>query len=277
VLYYGALCLAKAVAIANLPGVRHDDTGFRYHGLTSRASCCADPVERSGLQQYGQDPSRWAVTKEFAILHGGVFPRLVEALAGWAPGAGEVVYLRDLLTRLPSLIPHAELHLGNAPAIAKLYSSLEPTKDDPNTLVLAVRETDAAWVRGELLAAGFTEREGLHHSQARQFAVARQTAEALTSLGVEHHPLGPMYLYGHVPGTDAWWPQPAVCLAALWILSETVRYRPVLWRRAIGPDAEGLLPLVEAFLSDVRRAYPNYILTALEGRRVTYGPAAYYT
>lgn len=86
-LYYGILCLSKAVILANDPEVGGDQ--IQYHGLQSKDKTSSR--------------SEWFLTQEFFMTNGGVFPKLCEAVEGVKVPRSQELKLEQIITRLPDL------------------------------------------------------------------------------------------------------------------------------------------------------------------------------
>jgi hypothetical protein len=68
-----------------------------------------------------------------------------------------------------------------------------------------------------------------------------------------------------------------IYFVGLYILSSIVRYKPALWLDIIGGIKTGSITMVESFLFNAFRRFPNDVLQLIWNEDFTYGSPAYYT
>lgn len=266
--FYGAQALAKAVILSNNQELSLSD--LKYHGLISRpSSTCADLRKR--LEEYVNNPSSWELEKEFALVRDGVFPNLCRSIEDGIPSNGAVLTFKDLIRCVPDLSEVFKRHYDERSHCFYLYRL--PKLDAEGRLEVLFRRgehlQDVRQVFPEL-DQSFEEVEAETYCGLRSL----EKGQELTSLPpVEKGTVAGRYLV-----------RPLDCgvhrslsklYAALFILSNVVRYKPAFWMRLIEGEHSGSSSIAEALCNCAKRRLPNDALEAIWKDDFVYGSPAY--
>jgi hypothetical protein len=267
-LFYGTHVLAKAVILANKPGINLSQINF--HGLNSNLSTISDPNVRDQLQHYVETTSEWQLEKEFGITHGGLFKYLCEIIENVNLSNGLVIKLKDLLRIIPDISDKYKRHYGESSHCFYLYG--EPVYTAGKHEV-----SFPATLNVEEIKYVFPELENLYHLETRNtdfHFVSNEIIEPIT--------------FGHVQkGTIAGenFIRPLSCglsnsvtvlFGALFIMSNVVRYKPAFWSKIIQGDETGSISIIEALCNTVKRRFPNDVLDLIWNERFEYGQPGHW-
>ena len=266
--FYGTQSLAKALIVANNRDA--DLAQFKHHGLSTKPNS-GDAKEKSDLQKYDSDPSRWCLDGEFAVTQKhGVFPRLASTVGDLVSAGPSVLRLRDLLRCLPDLAQLYSRHYDEPSHCFYLYGV--PAFDEQGRYEVYfsknVNRADVLLVFPEF-SAGYEVVSEHEHPGFK--TVARQ--QALPAFGVveEGTVAGDYFVRPHVSGLHN---SLTVVYAALFILGMVVRYKPAFWMSTLQADETGSVSMVEAFCTLAKRRFPGDILDALWNEGFTFGTPA---
>ena len=119
-------------------------------------------------------------------------------------------------------------------------------------------------------------REGLRHGVARTF-ISKNLTEFPSYFSIYSPPVGGRYVVGGLKyrkggNNFSSYVDPIVTdYFAMYILSMCVRYKQDFWGKIISGEKDGVIGLVEQYLSISKRRFPNVILNNLFGWDFSYG------
>lgn len=258
--FYGAESLAKALILANFPGIWLTD--LKYHGLATR------PIPKA-MTGYSSDPEIWKVEDEFAVVaQDGVFSKLCQTVEGQVPRKDTVLTFRQIIRVIPDLSNLYGRHFGETSHCFYLYSVPEIDENemlhvffdrhyDYAQLLSVFPEFDSGFVRNQSdgSSVGFISTT-THNSMPSFFRQIDGT-------------VGGRYLVRPLDGGLA--SSPCTLFAALFIIGNVVRYKPSLWMREIDGVKPGSASVVEALCNLAKRRLPNDVLEGIWGEKYSYG------
>jgi hypothetical protein len=265
--FYGAQALSKAVILANDASL--DLTQLKYHGLTTRPNKAPEP-DRTELQAYSENPSDWILEREFAIAHGGVFPHLARAAADRILNQGCVLRFKDLIRVVPDLADMYARHYGEPSHCLYLYSGPEIAASGRCAVYFSVPDHRTILDVFPEFSSGYNEVE-LHDSPGYESVETASESPGFAS--VERGTIAGQYLVrAHSSGIH----KPLTVLyAAMFILSNVVRYKPAFWMDVIEGRATGSASMAEALCNHFDRRFPNEILDHIWHEHFTFGTPGY--
>jgi hypothetical protein len=284
--FYGAECLAKAVVLANNPSIWLSD--INYHGLTTRANTAADSSDRAKLQAYSKDSSIWTIEDEFAVTNKGVFLELCQTIGESVP-EGAVLNLKDLFKILPDLANLYRRHYNEHPLCLYLHSEPQKssegkvyiyfrTEESINNICNLFTEFQSDFLVNEEAASGVGT-DGYYmaevdlpqgiHASCKGFISKGQMDLPLTFGSVQRGTVGGLYFIR--PLECGLKESFSVIFAAMFILSNVVRYKPAFWMEQLEGNSSGSASLAEALCNLAKRRLPNEALNAIWHEEFTYG------
>jgi len=264
--FYGVESLAKAMILASSRGQSLET--LRYHGLNTRPSTASTRAEE--LRLYAESPSQWAVEREFAVTHAGVFPELAVAAGDARPATGVVVEFSELLRMIPDLAQTYERHYGTLSHCARLYSHSLSSGESPIELYFVTKKLNLVRELFPEFAEGFDE-VTRHDQPGFRSAISGTTGLTFGTL-VRHSVAGDFLVRPHLAGFAS---STSVLFASSFILSNIVRYKPAFWMRELQGDDSGVAPMVGMFCNLLERRFPQDVLEALWAERFTFGSPGY--
>jgi len=268
--FYGAECLAKAVVLANNSSILLSN--INYHGLTTRANTAADSSDKKRLQAYSNDSSIWRIEDEFAVTNQGVFLELCKTIGESEQCVGTVLKLKNLFKILPDLDNLYRRHYSENSNCFYLYSNPRKSSEGKVTIYFDRREDipDIAAVFPEFISS-FVEDEMTFGEQvtARGFISKEPMDLPLTFGAVHEGTVGGRYFIR--PLECGLKESFSVIFAAMFILSNVVRYKPAFWMEQLEGNSSGSASLAEALCNLAKRRLPNEALNAIWHEEFTYG------
>ncbi len=267
--FYGAEALTKAVIIANDPDRYLSD--FQYHGLStkllkeSRENLSEPEVQR--LEEYSKNDSIWKLEDEFAVANQGVFQYLCQVIGESAPGKGAVLKFKELVRILPDLSELYRRHYGEPSHCFYLYNGPSDVGEGK-------------------VAIHFGSHENINDVSKvfLEFNSKFESSEMHKQPGfISKDPIGLPLSFGSVQdGTLAgkYFVRPLKCelkesfsviFAAMFILSNVVRYKPAFWMQEIEGTESGSVSIAEALCNLAKRRLPNEILNLIWQEKFEYG------
>jgi hypothetical protein len=282
-LFYGMLSLAKALIIANRERLFLED--IAYHGLHTKTA--GPHFKNTAMAAYASDPLRWGLSDEYAITAGGVFKEFAWVVQSLAFPDHSVLKLRDLFSVCPEMCSVFERIYSVPSRCVYAYSYGQSSAGTYQLRLESQEEPEHILSRLPELRTDFTltKQERLH--------TIFQSNSTITGwpdyLGYYAPPVGGHYFVGPVPyetygkGNDRaivthgkrYLHPTLVDYAAVFILSNCVRYKQDLWRNAMVGADSGLISLVEIYLSIVMRRFPNLILELFFNEEFKFGTPSY--
>ena len=260
--FYGAEALAKASILANDPGIWLSD--ISYHGLSTR------PATRD-LQQYTADPDSWELEQEFAVKKAnGVFPHLCTSVGDTVPANNEVFIFKDLLRVIPELDQLFHRHYGELSNCRSIYSG---PKEDQDGHIEIYFNSNIADVRSLFpeFNGNFEQRE--MHSGAEGFRSTSAGGDPLSFGAIERGTVAGRYFVR--PLSNSLHKSFSVLFAAMFVLSNVVRYKPAFWMGQLEGIQSGSASVAEALCNLAKRRLPNDALEGIWQEGFTYGTPAY--
>jgi len=268
--FYGAQSLAKACILANDPD--SDLLGLKYHGLSTRWTGAQSHEAQQRLEEYSGNPLRWEVESEYAITNAGVFPLLCSITYDSIPQSGQILFFKELIRLLPDLTDLFSRHYGEC----------------SHCFYLADTPGFNAFKHYEVLVnsgVGMEAFRQLFPELQTDFTEYKKNADTYSFLSNQTMTEKPSYLKlakGAVAGIYLVKPHAvgihsplSVQYAALFILSNVVRYKPSFWMRVIEGEKTGAASIVEAFCNLSRRRFPSDILQLLWNEEFSFGTPGY--
>lgn len=126
----------------------------------------------------------------------------------------------------------------------------------------------------------FTLQSGLKHGLAKTFR-SKEIEKFPEFIGIYNPPVGGRYIvrglnYRVNSSSCCQYIDPIIAdYLAMYILSMCVRYKQELWGDTIQGEKSGIIPLIELYLSIVKRRFPNGILNRIFGIDFWYGSPSY--
>lgn len=253
------LSLAKSLIIANKKNVFFED--IKYHGLTQNSN---DPT----IENYKKNPTNWTMEEEFAEIRSGVAPHLMELIDNFKIPNESIITFKDILSVCPELAQLFELYYQEPSNTIYLYYVREDL--NPYKLVICPHEKNEVEIFKRIpeLATDFEMREGYRHNVARTF-ISKNLMAFPTYFRIYAPPIGGKYIVGGLKyrkgaKIESQSIDPIVTdYFALYILSMCVRYKQDFWSNIISGEKDGVIGLVELYLSVAKRRFPNAILNNL--------------
>ena len=269
--FYGSECLAKAAILANLP--LNEEADLNYHGLSTRLTAAVDAARRPVLQSYRDDPTLWKLEDEFAITNEGVFQHFCRIVGDKIPRVGEVLRLHELLRLIPDMQEAYERHYGQ-PSVAVPFFWKGPESDVEKRIVVYLRDHIPADELEKVipeLRATFTR---VPEETSGLFYRSRAPMDRLPdSLAVVEGTVAGTYLVKRHSSGIAF--SPTVLFAAMFIMSNVVRYKPAFWMHEIESSGSGAVALIEGICNLTKRRFTNDILETIWKEKFTYATPAY--
>lgn len=265
-LYYGILALTKALIVAWKRNVSLID--IKYHGLDTRP-------RSEDLKIYRESPEQWRLGDEYAIVNAGVFRHLAELLGSAEIAKGSLVRLDQLIKTDPEITVAYDRLNGFSSLTFPLYDQKE-VKDPYSLLVHPTTKDkkDFEDLFGFMLA-DFTIEDTLLHDQALIVTSKAHVTSRPAYLGFQKPAAGGMFLIGpslvDANGGKRFLARQLSDFAAVFILSDLVRYRPEFWVQVARGDERGNIGLVSLFLNACRRRFPLFALQALYNEKIEFG------
>jgi hypothetical protein len=267
-LFYGAQSLAKAAILASDP--ISELRLLNYHGLNTRPSTASD-VDRVTLQSYIDNPSSWTLENEFAVSHAGVFPHLCRICGDAEIKQGIVFRFKELVRVLPDLSDIFARHYREPSHCIYLYSGPGVESDNGLHVYFSVEShAEIASVFPEFQS-GFAPAfmhdhfPGYKKKDPTDLDFAAQQAGTIAGQYLVR-PLG-CGVYKSMP----------VFFAAMFILSNVVRYKPAFWMNVIEGSTTGSVSVAESLCNVFERRFPNDVLDSIWQESFTFGAPGYVT
>ena len=265
--FYGMLSLAKSLIIANKKNLFFED--IKYHGLTQNS-------KDTTIENYKKNPKNWKMEDEFIEIRSGVAPHLMELIDNFQIPNESIITFKDLLSVCPEIAQLFELYYQEPSNTIYLYYIREDS--DPYKLVIcpSAKNEVEIFKRIPELAKDFEMRDGYKDNVARVF-ISKNLAVFPTYFRIYTPPVGGRYIVGALKyrkGTNILSRSidPIVTdYFALYILSMCVRYKQDFWGNIISGEKDGVIGLVQLYLSIAKRRFPNAILNNLFGWEFSYG------
>lgn len=269
--FYGAQSLAKACILANDVTVTLNK--LNYHGLSSRVSMVTEQ-EATILRTYSSNEGVWEVESEFGITNDGVFPFLCKVSGDTVPIKGQIVKFKDLIRILPDMSETYQRHYGEPSYCFYLYG--DPV-DEYNRTGL-VRINVNSYCDFELFKCVYSEFSDGYEFKAHKdsnygFQSLQKTGTFPESIKIIKGTVAGDYLVK--PHAIGIYTTISVQFAALFILSNIVRYKPSFWMQTIEGGKTGSAAVVDAFLHYSKRRYSNDALELICGETFTFGTPGY--
>lgn len=259
--FYGASSLAKAVILANTTSTLVD---IRFHGLSTTPARVPQPLAVN-LEAYSRDPTQWSMETEFAVSQpDGVFPELCKALAEPLPKAGVVMRFQELLRLDPDLATAYVRHYGEPSHC--FYVDVHEETAEKKLRIHLLRTTP------EHVQQVFPELAGDFDGGETSFISKAPASLPLPYAATQHGTVAGTYLVR--PLDWGLKHSLAVNFAALFILSNVVRYKPAFWMDTLEGHQSGAASMAEAFCNAARRRLPNDALNAIWHEEFSYGAPA---
>jgi len=261
--FYGAQALSKAAILTNDDSVRLSD--ISYHGLSTRPT---SPT----LQQYASSSRSWALEQEFAVKRtNGVFPQLCHSVGDAIPADGEVLTLKELLRVIPDLKALFHRHYGEMSNCIRIYSG--PTKDkEGRTEIYFSNDIGDVWSLFPEFNDGFEECE---INGVAGFRSVSTDDDPISFGAIELGTVAGRYFVR--PLASGIHKSFSVLLAAMFVLSNVVRYKPAFWMRELQGSQSGGASVAQALTNLAKRRLPNDALESIWNERVIYGTPGYVT
>ncbi|XMB85836.1 YaaC family protein [Mycoplasmatota bacterium WC44] len=266
--FYGMLSLSKALVIANNEGVYIENV--KYHGLHTR------PITTE-LNEYLKEESSWSIENQYAVSANGVFKLLCETL-GYLEFPDESIFLfKDILSTSPELKNMYEIFYNEPSSVYKLYSH-----DDKKNILSTTSSRDTFEKVSCQLYEDFELLPDLMHGLALQYKL-KENKDFPDYLGVYKSKIGGRYIVGglHYKYNDLInkkYVDQVICqYIGMFILSINVRYKQEFWGNITSGQENGVISLIERFLSISKRIFPNIILDNLFSEPFEYGAPARYS
>jgi len=276
--FYGMLSLAKALIVANNPDILLDD--IKYHGLYVR------PISND-LRQYVEDQSQWNIDREFAVSNEGVFKHLTDLIQGFKLPDSSIIFLKNLLSVDPELSEIYRKYYQEEPSCQYLsdHRVVEDPKKDVFIFELLVKCDDKISLEKRFPALKSSFEIGGRSGGNKKLGYRNKGSVKSfpDSLGIYGPTTGGNYLIGGLEyenngKTFKRYIVPELCdYLSMFILSNCVRYKQEFWGQVVRGEIEGTIGIINLFISNSKRRFPNFILNSLFNESFKYGSPGYLT
>jgi hypothetical protein len=266
-LFYGIESLAKAVILANNPALNL--RLINYHGLSTRPSVAQEKSVARQLREYIDKPEQWKLECEFAVSNNGVFPELSSISGDVVIPPGYVLKFKDLLRVIPDVANLFTRHYGERSHCFYLYSGPEVQGDNCQHIYFSEDScVDVLTVFPEFCVGFEPSRQ---HDVAAGF---KKLDSANIDFGVvEEGTIAGRYFVRPL-GCGLHKSMPLL-FAAMFILSNVVRYKPDFWMDIIDGRKTGSVSIAESLCNICERRFPSDVLSAIWHESFTFGAPGY--
>jgi hypothetical protein len=266
-LFYGAESLAKATILAS------DSTktlhSLAYHGLNTRPSTVND-ADREILRAYVDNPASWTLEEEFAISHDGVFPNLCRICGDTAVKQGTTFRFKELVRTIPDLSDSFSRHYREKSHCVYLYSGPHVEDDGHLHVYFNAASHDVITSVFPEFDAGF---EPVFMHESYPGFRKRDSGVDLAFAALEQGTIAGRYLVRPLPcGVHK---STSVLFAAMFVLSNVVRYKPAFWMDVIEGRTCGSVSVAESLCNVFERRFPNDVLDLIWHEKFTFGAPGY--
>lgn len=269
-LYYGMLTLAKALILAWDRDASLLD--IKYHGLDTRP-------RSNDLKLYRETPEKWRLGDEYACVNEGIFRRLANVVQGVELEKGSVLRL-DQIIRTDAEIAVAYNRINKFSSLTFPLYHLSVT-DTPYRITIcpSTKDRQEFIQLFDFMSRDFEVADDLYHHQALIVRSAPHVQAWPEYLGIQKPSAGGRFLVGPTLQKSNGKPPRFLTrevgdFAAVFILSDLVRYRPEFWIEVVRGDRRGNIGLISLFLSACRRRFPHFVLNGLYGEHFEFGVQA---
>jgi hypothetical protein len=267
-LFYGAESLAKAGLLANEAAL--ELRSLKYHGLNTR-SATADNALKATLQAYIDNPSLWTLEDEFAVSHAGVFAHLCRVFGGITIRQGIIFRFKELVRVSPDLSAIFARHYGEFSHCVCLYDGPSVADDDRLYVYFSMpSHGEITSIFPEFLV-GFEPVFQHQNFPGFKKADGGELGFAVVQAGT----IAGRYLVR--PLRSGVHDSAPVLFAAMFILSNLVRYKPAFWMDVIEGRSSGSVSVAESLCDVFERRFPNDILDSMWHESFTFGAPGYIT
>jgi hypothetical protein len=244
-LYYGVLCLSKAVILSNNPHITISD--LKFHGLYASKKEC--PGEK------------WSLINESVCTNDGVFTSFCKSIEGITIEKGKELMLKDLLPCIPDICETVKRIYDLPSNCFCIYSPRNVKSTEIKFIRFDARKED--------IEKHFPEFEFKDFSlEFPGFNIP----ENCTSFGIVKGSMSGDFCVKKISlGLSKSLP---ILFACSFILSDIVRYKPVLWNQALQGGFYGDAHIVEKVCNLIERQFPHQSLQCIWNEEFTYGVPA---
>jgi len=274
--FYGMLSLAKALIVANNPDIFLDDV--KYHGLYVR------PIT-DDLRHYVEDQSMWSIDREFAVSNEGVFKHLTDLIHSFKLPDSSIIFYKSLLSVDPELSEIYIKYYQEKPNCQYLshHTVLEDPDKDVFTYELLINCDDKISLENRFPDLKTSFEIGGRSGKKNQIGYRNKSGVKSfpESLGIYVPVTGGNYLIGGLEyknneETFKRYIAPELCdYLSMFILSNCVRYKQDFWGQVVRGEIEGTIGIINLFISNSKKRFPNFILNNLFNESFEYGSPGY--
>jgi hypothetical protein len=265
-LFYSTQVLAKAVILANNVDIGLSD--LKYHGLSTRASTVTDPSMKLHLQSYSNDPSSWRIENEYAVSNEGVFLELCKTIGDTGLNPGISFTFQELIRIIPDLSDTYRRHYSETSHCFGILTSMDSINSEGKYEVYFSDLVDMNDVKS-----AFPEFDNINDFEEVQFLESDGfcSVNPMSTLPfgkIEKTTLGNRNKYMIRPLDCGIHKSLSILFAALFILSNIVRYKPSFWMVEMNGISSGSVAIVEDLCNLALRRVPIDVLESMYNEEI---------